>query len=60
MDRNNEVKRFDRAMTLILFILFFSALAMVFTACGTTQEFNVGTGKPMTKHCNGSSWYGGQ
>tara|TARA_R110001592_G_scaffold249289_1_gene511783 strand:- start:203 stop:352 length:150 start_codon:yes stop_codon:yes gene_type:complete len=37
MDRQNEVKKFDRAMTLILFILLFTALAMVFTACGTQK-----------------------
>ena len=34
MDRKNEVKRFD---TLILSILLFTALAMVFTACGTQK-----------------------
>ena len=37
MDRQNEVKKFDRAMTLILFILLVSALTIVFTSCGTQK-----------------------
>tara|TARA_R110002073_G_scaffold93583_1_gene218447 strand:- start:389 stop:544 length:156 start_codon:yes stop_codon:yes gene_type:complete len=47
MDRKNEVKRFDRAMTLILSILLFTALAMVFTACGTSKRVGGCGGSPI-------------
>jgi hypothetical protein len=34
---NQEVNKFDRAMTLILFTLLITALAFVFTSCGTQK-----------------------
>ena len=46
MDRQSEVKKFDRAMTLILFILLFTALAIVFTSCGTSRGGGCG-GNPI-------------
>ena len=43
---NEQVKKFDRAMTLILFTLLLTALTIVFTSCGTTRGGGCG-GSPV-------------
>jgi len=53
-----KLVQFENMMSWILLILLVCALSLVFTSCGTTQ-YNVGTGKTMSKHCNGA-WIGGQ
>lgn len=47
MSREEEVKRFDKAMTLILSILIIITLSMVITSCGTSKRVGGCGGSPL-------------
>jgi len=53
------MKKNQGTFNALLFFLTLGLIALFLSSCGTTH-YNVGTGKPMTKHCNGHAWWGGQ